>query len=103
MSTQQYVRRDERKVAVENASYRWACGFVSFALLIDVMYRGMVRSEAAWDLMALAMVPGIASLTYQASRKTLPKGWGRRLIPIVFVAAVIAAVIAAILAMTRTV
>lgn len=47
MSTQQYVRRDERKVAVENASYRWACGFVSFALLIDVMYRGMVRSEAA--------------------------------------------------------
>jgi len=50
MTTHQNVQRDERTVAVENASYRWACTFVSFALLIDVMYRGAVRNEAAWDL-----------------------------------------------------
>jgi len=101
MSTQQCVQRDERTVAVENASYRWACSLVSFALLIDVMYRGMVRSEAAWDLLALAIVPGIVSLIYQARQKALVQGWVWRLMPFAFVAAVIAAAAAAILTMTR--
>ena len=102
MSTEQNVRRDERTVAVENASYKWACTFLTFALFIDVMYRAVVRNEAAWDLMALAILPGIASLVYKARRKTLPKGWGWKLMLFVFVAVVIAAVIAAILTMTRT-
>jgi hypothetical protein len=92
MTTQQIVQRDERTVAVENASYRWACTFVSFALLIDVMYRGAVRNEAAWDLMALAIVPGILSSMYQARQKTLA-GWTAVLL--VCFAVVVAAVIAA--------
>ena len=52
MSTTPTVKRDERTVAVENTGYKWAYILVSFALLIDVMYRGMVRQEAAWDNIA---------------------------------------------------
>jgi hypothetical protein len=74
MSAHQSVERDERRVAVENASYKWAYTFIIFALLIDVMYRGAVRDEAAWDLMALIGVGGIVSMMYQARQKTA--GWG---------------------------
>ena len=101
MNTCQGVHRDERTVAVENASYRWACAFVSFALLIDVMYRGAVRNEAAWDLMALAIVPGIVSLMYQARQKTLGQGWVWKLTLIGFVAGVIGAAVALILTTTQ--
>jgi len=99
MNTQRSVERDARTVAVENASYRWACGFVSFALLIDVMFRSAVRSEAAWDLMALAILPGIASLVYQARQKTVIPVRAGKLMTFAFVAAAIAAAAAAILTM----
>ena len=45
------VVRDERTIAVEDASYRLAYGFISFALLLDVMYRSLVRREAPWELL----------------------------------------------------
>jgi len=92
MSAHQSVQRDERTVAVENASYRWACAFVTFALLIDGAYRGLVHNEAAWDLLALAIVPGIVCTIYQARQKTLAS-W----IAVLFVcfAVIVAAFIAA--------
>ena len=71
MSTTHYVERDERTVAVENASYRWAYLVVTFALLVDMMYRSLVRHEAAWDLMALVIVGGAVCTVYQARQKTL--------------------------------
>lgn len=74
MSTHQSVERDKRTVAVENASSRWALNFITFALLIDVMYRGAFCNEAAWDLLALAIVPGVICTVYQARQKTL-SGW----------------------------
>jgi hypothetical protein len=101
MATHQNVQRDERTVSVENTSYRWACNFLVFALLIDVMCRAVVRNEGAWDLMALAVLPGTVSLIYQVRQKTLPQGWVWKLMPYAFIAAVIAAAAAAILAMTR--
>lgn len=74
MRTHESVQRDERTVAVENASYKWAGTFVVFALLIDGMYRGLVRNEAAWDLLALAVAPGVICTIYQACHKTVQ--WG---------------------------
>ena len=68
------IERDERTVVVENVSYKWAYTFIVFALLIDVMYRGLVRNEAAWDLMALVVVGGAVCVAYQARQKTL-HGW----------------------------
>ena len=92
MTTRQSVERDERTVAVENASYKWAYIFLSFALLIDVVYRGVVRNEAAWDLMALVVVGGIVCAVYQARQKTLARGVA---VLLVCSAVVVAAFIAA--------
>ncbi len=97
MSTPQSVERDERTVAVENASYRWAYLLLAYALLLDVMYRSLVRHEAAWDLMALVVVGGVVGTLYQARQKILAHGWVMKVV----LAVCIAGVIAAILAMTR--
>ena len=99
MSTTQCVERDERTVAVENASYRWAYLVLAYALLVDVAYRGLVRHEAAWDLMALVIVGGAICTVYQARQKTLVHGWVMKAV----LGAVIAAVIAFVAAvLTRT-
>ncbi len=86
MSTRQSVERDVRRVAAENASYKWACTFIIFALLIDGFYRGAVRHEAAWDLLALAMMPGIICTVYEAWQKTV--GWGVAILMLVCFAVV---------------
>jgi hypothetical protein len=96
MNTPQSVERDERTVAVENASYRWAYLLLSYALLVDVMYRSLVRHEATWDLMALVIVGGAVCTGYQARQKILAHGWVMKAV----LAACIAGVIAAVLAMT---
>lgn len=96
MSTPQAVQRDERTVAVENASYRWAYSLLAFALLVDVMWRALVRHEAAWDLMALVVVGGVGASVYQARQRILTQGWVVKVV----LAACIAAVIAAVLAMS---
>jgi hypothetical protein len=101
MNTEQSVERDERTVAVENASHKWAYGFIAFALLIDVAYRAAVRNEAAWDLMALVIVGGAISFVYQVRQKTLGQGWVWKMTLSGFIAAIVAAVIVAILAMTK--
>jgi hypothetical protein len=97
MSTPECVERDERTVAVENASYRWAYLLLTYALLVDVMYRGMIRHEATWDLMALVVVGGAVCTVYQARQKILVHGWVMKAVLV----ACIAGVIAAVLAMTR--
>ena len=96
MSASQFVERDERTVAVENASYRWAYLVFSYVLLVDVMYRSMVHHEAAWDLMALVIVGGVVCTVYQAYQKALTHGWVMKVV----LAACVAGVIAAIVAMT---
>jgi hypothetical protein len=92
------VERDERTVAVENASYRWAYGVLTFALLVDVMYRAGFRHEAAWDLMALVVVGGVICTVYQARQKTLGNRWVMKAV----LGAVITAVIAFIAAVAMT-
>lgn len=72
------VERDERMVAVENAICRWGYILLTYALLIDVVYRGIVRQEAAWDLLALVIVGGAVCTIYQARQKTLPHGWVKK-------------------------
>ncbi len=93
MSTTPLVERDERTVSVENAGYRWAYTFLSFALLIDVVYRGLFRHEAAWDLLALVIVGGFVCTIYQARQKTLPHGWAKTGMLIALLGAVIGLII----------
>ena len=93
MSTTPSGERDERTVAVENASYRWVYTLTSFALLIDVVYRGLFRHEAAWDLMALVIVGGAVCTIYQARQKTLAHGWAKTGALIALLGAVIGIII----------
>ncbi len=92
------VERDERTLAVENASYRWVYGLLTYALLVDVMYRGLVRHEAAWDLMALVIVGGAIATVYQARQKILTRGWVMKVVLLACLAGIIGA-IASIVAM----
>ncbi len=101
MNTPQRVIRDERTVAVENVCYKWGCIFVSFALLVDVAMRGLLRNEAAWDLMVLACLPGIIASLYQAYQKALPQGFWRQMALLAVLAGVIGAVVAFAVMLTK--
>jgi uncharacterized membrane protein YfcA len=88
------VVRDERTVVVEDASYRFAYGFIAFALLLDVMYRSLVRQEAPWDLLALVILGGVVSTLYQWKHKTLTGRSFKLLAVVMVVSGVVAALIA---------
>ena len=93
------VIRDERTVVVENASYRLAYGFITFALLLDVMYRSLVRREAAWELLAMVILGGAISTLYQWRDKVLTRHSAKLALFTGVVAAIVAALIAAFLSL----
>ncbi len=94
MSMTSSVGHDERTVAVENAGHRWAYTFVSFALLIDVVCRGVFRHEAAWDLLALVFVGGAVITIHQIHQKVWTRGHTRAVVLTGLLGAVIAAIVA---------
>lgn len=102
MSIDSSAESDERTVAVENASYKWAYAFLIFALLIDVIYRGLVRDEAAWDLLALVIVGGAVSTLYQVRQKALTDGRAKTMWRVALVAGVLGAIVGAIIAWSRS-
>ena len=69
------IFKDERTKVVENASYRWAYLVLSFGLLIDVSYRGLVHNETSWDLLALVVLTGLVATLYQGAQKILTRRW----------------------------
>jgi hypothetical protein len=69
------VVTDERTIAVEHASYRWAYLVLSYGLLLSVMYRSVMRHEASWDLLALVVLGGAVSALYQGSFRVLSRRW----------------------------
>jgi hypothetical protein len=94
MSALTIVDRDERTLAVENASYRLVYLFLAFALLLDVAYRSFVRQESAWDLLVLVIAAGALATLYQAKHKVLTAGWVRLVILTAALAGTTAALIA---------
>ena len=102
MNTTSPAARDERTVAVENASYRWSYVFFTYALLTDVIYRSLFRHEAAWDLLALVIMGGAVCTAYQARQKALAHIWKKRGLLIAGIGAVIGALaLVLFLALTR--
>ncbi len=81
MNAEQSVKRDERTVAVQNASYKWAYHFLLYGLLLDCLYRHKVRNEDVGDLLALGCV-SVAVITvylirHKAAVPLWPRRWGR--------------------------
>ena len=69
---------------------------VASALLLDVMYRSLVRQEASWDLLAIIVFAGAVSTVYQWRQKVLT-GHSLKLAAVTLgVAGVAAAMIAAV-------
>ena len=91
------VDHDERTVAVENAGYRWAYLFTSFGLLAIVAFRGFIKREASWDLLALVILGGLVHAVFRAFHGALY----RRLALRIAVAVVAAAVLASVLVFAR--
>lgn len=71
------VEKDERTTFIENASYKFGYNFIAFAILFDVMYRGMRFSEAPWDLLFIVIISGFVMTVYQYKQKILVKSWVR--------------------------
>ena len=95
MSTPKSVVRDERTVAVENASYKWAYYFLVWPLVIDALYRQKVRNEEVGDLIALVCASGAIGLVYLIIHKAWvsrwPWSWRRTVI--VFAVCIVVAVL----------
>jgi hypothetical protein len=75
VSTQISVSRDERTLAVENASFRWAYLAMSFALLGIIAFRALVFHQSNWDLMATVVVGGGIAYAYQGLHRVISKRW----------------------------
>jgi hypothetical protein len=63
--------RDDRVLAVENASYRWAYLALSFGLLASIAYRAFALRESSWDLLALVIFGGVVSVLYRGRHGAL--------------------------------
>lgn len=88
------VIRDERTITIENASYRWAYHLLSLGLLVSVIYRGFIRQESSWDLLALVILGGLVTTLYQGIHRVLSRHWA--------LVAVIAVLIAGAMALAIT-
>ncbi len=75
MNTDQEVRIDERTVAVENASFKWAYNFLVWPLIIDSLYRQHVQNEEVGDLVALICVSGAIGIAYQIRHRAIVSHW----------------------------
>jgi len=85
------VIRDERTLSVENASYRWGYLFLAFGILVIVAYRGLVKQEASWDLLALVVISGVVTSIYQGRYRVLSGRWAAVLLGVVIIAALLGA------------
>ena len=69
------VERDERTIAIENASYRWSYLVLSFGILVIVALRSSLGELTPWALLALVVIGGGVNAAYQAWHGTLFKRW----------------------------
>lgn len=67
--------KDERATFVQNVSCKIGYNFITFTLLLDIIYRGLVFHEAAWDLLGIIIISGFAMTIYQYKQKILDKKW----------------------------
>ena len=65
---------DERTKIVVATGDSWACRFLMFALLLNVVCRGLIFKQASWDLFALVIIGGFISQAYQYRHHVFAKG-----------------------------
>jgi hypothetical protein len=75
MNTERGVKRDERTVAVENASFKWAYFTLVYGLFLDAIYRHRFLNENVGDLLALGCVSAAISSVYLIRHKAAVSYW----------------------------
>ena len=90
------VDRDERTVAVENASFRYSYLTLSFGLLAISAARSLLWREAPWDLLLLVIAGGAVNTLYQARHRVLTPRWARLALAAAGLAVLIAIVVLAL-------
>lgn len=98
MSTTSPVNVDERRI-VSETSYRIGYSFISFGLLLVVMYRSFMNNESPWDLLGLVVGSGIVCAAYQWHHKVL--SLNARSVATILLTFVLSAVIAALIVWLR--
>ena len=101
MNNPQSVKVDERTVAVMLAANTWGLCFMTFALLIDIVYRNWVYHEQCWDLYALVLLGGGIAIVYRARHKALGYLFGWQMLVLLALTALVSVVVAFILARTN--
>jgi hypothetical protein len=82
--------RDERMIAVENASYKLGFTVLVFGLLFDMVYRNLIKrgsfpdplalTEGNWDLMGLVILSSGLATAYQWHHRILGHIKARRIL-----------------------
>jgi hypothetical protein len=75
MNTERTLKRDERTVAIENASFKWAWYFLVWPLTIVALYRQTAMNEEVGDLIALVCASSAIAIAYQVRHKVLVSYW----------------------------
>jgi len=89
--------RDERTLAIENASYRWAYLILACGLLLDINVRNYFHFTGNGDLLLLVIVASLFCSIYQARARVMT----RALIYVMLIAGVVAAAIAVLVTLIR--
>ena len=85
--------KDERAVSVEKSSYALAFTLITYAILLDVIYRAIVLKQATWDLLGIVILGGLAATLYQTRYKITNRSWAKAIALSVLAGLVIAVVL----------
>ncbi|KGP75366.1 hypothetical protein JT05_11075 [Desulfosporosinus sp. Tol-M] len=91
--SEKMVEKDERTTFIENISYKFGYIFITFALLLDVVYRSFMQNETPWDLLLLVIVSGLVISLYQYKQKIFGKTWIKTFIYVFAVAFIISFIV----------
>jgi uncharacterized membrane protein YjjP (DUF1212 family) len=89
--------KNEKNLEIEKASYFLAFRVIAIAVLCDAIYRSFMLHETPWDLLAIAVVGGLAAILYQFRYKAT-QPWVKKAV----IALVIALILAAVFGVVRT-
>jgi DNA-binding CsgD family transcriptional regulator len=87
------IEKDERTAFIENKSYSYGYKFISFALLLDIIYRSFMYNKSSWDLFAIIILSGSIMTFYQHKQKILSKIWLKTVVLTIAIAIVTAIII----------
>ena len=95
MNPEGTLKRDERTVAIENASFKWAWCFLVWPLTIVALYRQKAMNEEVGDLIALVCVSSAIAIVYQFRHKVIVSywPWRWRKTAIVFAVSIVVAIL----------